>query len=192
MWGAADDALLAGFGMGDAEAATAFVRRHQARVFGLARSIVGDPALAEDVAQEAFVRAWRHAAAYDARRGSVHHVAAGHHPQPGHRRPPPPPARPPSTPRPWPASRCGPAGVAADGPAAAAEVASEMVRLRAALAGLPEEQRRAVVLAALCGRTAKEVGESEGIPLGTAKTRIRTGLLRVRHALGVRREADSP
>ncbi len=69
MWGAADDALLAGFGMGDPEAATAFVRRHQARVFGLARSIVGDPALAEDVAQEAFVRAWRHAAAYDARRG---------------------------------------------------------------------------------------------------------------------------
>ncbi|MEA2715971.1 MAG: hypothetical protein QOI99_288, partial [Actinomycetota bacterium] len=71
MWGAADDTLLAGFGMGDADAATAFVRRHQARVFGLARSIVGDPALAEDVAQEAFVRAWRHAGAYDARRGSV-------------------------------------------------------------------------------------------------------------------------
>ncbi|MEA2704419.1 MAG: hypothetical protein QOD63_2364, partial [Actinomycetota bacterium] len=71
MWTAADDALLAGFGVGDPEAATAFVRRHQARVFGLARSIVGDPAMAEDVAQEAFLRAWRHAAAYDPRRGSV-------------------------------------------------------------------------------------------------------------------------
>ena len=80
----------------------------------------------------------------------------------------------------------------ADAPGSAAEVASDMARLRTALAGLPEEQRRAVVLAALCGRTAKEVGEAEGIPLGTAKTRIRTGLLRVRHSLGVRREADSP
>ena len=68
---AADDALLAGFGVGDPDAATVFVRRHQARVFGLARSIVGDAALAEDVAQEAFIRAWHHAAAYDPRRGSV-------------------------------------------------------------------------------------------------------------------------
>ncbi len=75
-------------------------------------------------------------------------------------------------------------------PAAAAEVASEMVRLRSALAGLPEEQRRAVVLAALCGRTAQEVGESEGIPLGTAKTRIRTGLLRSARLAGRPREAD--
>ncbi len=191
MWGAADDALLAGFGMGDAEAATAFVRRHQARVFGLARSIVGDPALAEDVAQEAFVRAWRHAAAYDARRGSVNtwllaitrNLAIDalrlHRPAPVD-----------------PATIAGfvgarPAGPA-DAPGTAAEVASDMVRLRSALAGLPEEQRRAVVLAALGGRTAKEVGETEGIPLGTAKTRIRTGLLRVRHAMGVHREAESP
>ncbi|MEV1179256.1 sigma-70 family RNA polymerase sigma factor, partial [Nonomuraea sp. NPDC049784] len=56
---------------GDARAATVLVRRYQARVFGLARAIVGEAALAEEVAQEAFVRAWRHAAAYDARRGAV-------------------------------------------------------------------------------------------------------------------------
>jgi RNA polymerase sigma-70 factor (ECF subfamily) len=198
MWGAADDTLLAGFGMGDADAATAFVRRHQARVFGLARSIVGDSALAEDVAQEAFVRAWRHAGAYDARRGSVvtwllaitRNLAIDalrlHRPSPVD------PARLAAF-----DLRAAESGATAgtgpaDGPAAAAEVASEMVRLRSALAGLPEEQRRAVVLAALCGRTAKEIGESEGIPLGTAKTRIRTGLLRVRQAVGVGREADSP
>ncbi len=193
MFGAADDALLAGFGMGDAEAATAFVRRHQARVFGLARSIVGDPVLAEDVAQEAFVRAWRHAAAYDSRRGSVNtwlltitrNLAID-----ALRRHRPAPVDPATI-----ASfdvRPGAPGSSPDSPGAAAEVASDMARLRSALAALPEEQRRAVVLAAFCGRTAKEVGESEGIPLGTAKTRIRTGLLRVRHALGVRREAESP
>jgi RNA polymerase sigma factor (sigma-70 family) len=190
MGSAADDALLAGFGMGDAEAATAFVRRHQARVFGLARSIVGDSALAEDVAQEAFVRAWRHAGAYDVRRGSVltwllaitRNLAIDalrlHRPAPVD----------PTTIADFDLR----AGGQPDGPGAAAEVSTEMDRLRSALADLPEEQRRAVVLAALCGRTAKEVGESEGIPLGTAKTRIRTGLIRVRHAVGVRREADSP
>jgi RNA polymerase sigma-70 factor (ECF subfamily) len=68
---AADDTLLAAYGTGDPDAAAAFVRRHQARVYGLARSIVVDPILAEDVAQEAFTRAWRHAGTYDARRGSV-------------------------------------------------------------------------------------------------------------------------
>ncbi|MGH8985586.1 MAG: sigma factor-like helix-turn-helix DNA-binding protein, partial [Acidimicrobiia bacterium] len=56
-------------------------------------------------------------------------------------------------------------------------------RLVAALARLPADQRRALVLAGLMGRTAREVSEVEGIPLGTAKTRIRTGLLRLRAAL---------
>ena len=74
-------------------------------------------------------------------------------------------------------------------PAAAAELGSEVESLRSALAKLPVEQRRAVVLATLCGRTAREVGETEGVPLGTAKTRIRAGLFRLRASLGVRREA---
>ncbi len=56
-------------------------------------------------------------------------------------------------------------------------------RLRVALAQLPEEQSRAIVLAGLLGYTAREVGEIEDIPLGTAKTRIRTALLRLRAAL---------
>ena len=55
--------------------------------------------------------------------------------------------------------------------------------LRGALALLPEEQRRAVVLASFYGRTAHEIGELEGVPLGTAKTRIRTGMLRLLEVL---------
>jgi DNA-directed RNA polymerase specialized sigma24 family protein len=55
--------------------------------------------------------------------------------------------------------------------------------VRSALSELPPEQRRAVVLAAVYGRTALEVSEEEGIPLGTAKTRIRTGLMRLRAAV---------
>jgi len=67
----ADEALLAGLGTGDPEIALAFVRRFQRRVFGVAVSVLGDPALAEDVVQQTFERAWRHAQMYDAPRGSV-------------------------------------------------------------------------------------------------------------------------
>ena len=62
MRAASDEALLAGLATADADAIAAFVRRFQRRVFGLAMVIVGDQGVAEDVAQEAFARAWRHAA----------------------------------------------------------------------------------------------------------------------------------
>src|SRR3954447_8370014 len=66
-----DEALLAGLAAGQPEAAAAFVRRFQARVYGLVITIVHDERAAEDVAQETFLRAWRHAGTYDARRGRV-------------------------------------------------------------------------------------------------------------------------
>ena len=66
-----DEALLAGFATGDERNAAAFVRRYQGRVFGLAMTIVRQPQVAEEVAQEAFARAWRHAGAFDARKGKV-------------------------------------------------------------------------------------------------------------------------
>jgi RNA polymerase sigma-70 factor (ECF subfamily) len=56
-------------------------------------------------------------------------------------------------------------------------------RLNAAIRGLPEDQRRALSLAFIEGLTHVEVAEREAIPLGTAKTRIRTALLRLRAAL---------
>ena len=69
--GPSDEALIAGMAHGDEQAGLAFVRRYQGRVFGLAVSMLGDPSLAEDVAQEAILRAWRHAPVYDPRRGAV-------------------------------------------------------------------------------------------------------------------------
>ena len=61
----------------------------------------------------------------------------------------------------------------------------ERDELRRVLATLPDEQRRALLLASYFGRTAAEIAEVEAIPLGTAKTRIRTAMQRLRAQLEV-------
>jgi RNA polymerase sigma factor (sigma-70 family) len=58
-------------------------------------------------------------------------------------------------------------------------------RVRTALRALPVEQARAVLLAGCYGLTAREIAEREQVPLGTAKTRIRRGLIRLRDDFGV-------
>ncbi|HEV7887877.1 MAG TPA: sigma-70 family RNA polymerase sigma factor [Acidimicrobiales bacterium] len=173
--GVSDEALLAAFASGD----PAFVRRFQRRVFGVALVIAGDPALAEDVAQESFVRAWRAAGAYDPRRGSVAAWLAAitrnlaiDTVRVRRLTPVDPDAI---------AALCL-AGDAAD-PGEAAADADEARLLRAAIRDLPDGPRRALVLAVFGGRTAQEISEAEGIPLGTAKTRVRTAVLRLRDAL---------
>jgi RNA polymerase sigma-70 factor (ECF subfamily) len=179
--GLSDESLLAGLGVGEAAAGTAFVRRFQRRVYGLALSLVNDPALAEDVAQEAFARAWRHAPAYDPRRGSVaawlltitRNLAI-------------------DALRLRRAEPADPEVIVAlqvpalgGGPDDAAAASDDAAKLRAAVDRLPDDQRRALVMAAFFGRTAKEISQTEGIPLGTAKTRIRSGMLKLRAELVV-------
>ena len=66
-----DEGLLSGMALGDDQAGLVFVRRYQRRLFGLAMGIVGDAELAEDIAQDAFIRIFRHAVVFDVRRGSV-------------------------------------------------------------------------------------------------------------------------
>jgi RNA polymerase sigma factor (sigma-70 family) len=168
MWNLSDEALLAGLAAGDADAATAFVRRFQARVFGLAVTMVGDRAVAEEIAQEAFTRAWRHAGAYDVRRGrvptwllSITRNLAIDHLRAKRTEPLDPEAIQGAERALW----------ATGQPADIAE--RETAELRESLADLPPDQRRALLLAALFGYTAREIGEIEEIPLGTAKTRIR-------------------
>lgn len=165
-----DETLMAGLAAGDAEAATAFVRRFQSRVFGLAMTILADRSAAEEVSQEALFRAWRHAPSYDARRGRVdswlltitRNLAIDH--LRIRRAEPVDPAQ---------LEGRGAALLRAD---VDEETGGEVALLRSRLARLPVEQRRAVVLAALFGFTAREISEIEGAPLGTTKTRIRTGL----------------
>jgi len=179
--GAADDALLAGLAAGDRDATTSFVRRFQGRVYGMALAVVGDHKLAEDVAQEAFVRAWRHAGAYDARRGSVptwllaitRNLAID---TVRVRRPDP------MAPDALIALQLETGDAA---PPDAATAHDDADRLRRAIAELPVDQRRALVLAAIRGHTAQEICESENIPLGTAKTRIRAAMLKLRTSLAL-------
>lgn len=59
-----DEELVRRVGAGDKRAASEIVRRHLPRMVGLARRMLGDPAEAEDVAQEVFLRVWKHASAW--------------------------------------------------------------------------------------------------------------------------------
>jgi RNA polymerase sigma factor (sigma-70 family) len=185
VWPLSDEALLAGFATGDQDAAAAFVRRFQSRVYGLAVTILGDAKAAEDVAQETFVRAWRHASTFDARRGSVsswlltiaRNLALDRARLKGSQ-----PVDPDFL-----ASQLeqGRSGDAID----QADTVADRERLRELLIGLPPQQRRPLVLAIYFGRTAKEIGELDGTPVGTVKTRIRTALLKLRSRLEVEDES---
>jgi RNA polymerase sigma-70 factor (ECF subfamily) len=141
-------------------------------------TLLGDRDRADDVAQEAMVRAWRHAGAFDARRGSVTTwlLAITRNLAIDNLR----------------AARVRPvadevllAALPATGdlPADASVSADELRRVGVALDAMPAEQRRALLLLRLQGLTAAEIAEQEGIPLGTAKTRVRAALLRLRAEL---------
>jgi RNA polymerase sigma-70 factor (ECF subfamily) len=177
MDGLSDEALLAGLGSGNPDAAAAFVRRFQGRVYGLAVTMLHDCDLADEVAQETFVRAWRHAATYDPRRGRVPTwlltIARNLAIDLASLRPVIP---------------VDPELIAAELDLAEYDTVpdiAERERLREAVAGLPDDQRRAIVLATYAGKTAREISELDRVPLGTVKTRIRSAMLKLRDTLGV-------
>ncbi len=177
-----DDMLLAGLATGDPQLALAFVRRFQRTVYGVALAVVGDSGLAEDIAQQAFERAWRHAGVYDPRRGSVrtwltrivHNLAVD---AVRVRRPAPVD----------PQDLIPLLAAMTEGPERRALAGETSAQLRKALAALPPEQARAVVLAAVHGLTAREIAEVEGIPVGTAKSRIRAAMAKLHVALSAER-----
>jgi RNA polymerase sigma factor (sigma-70 family) len=180
-----DEALLSGLAAGDADAATAFTRRFQARVYGLVLTIVHDEGTAEDVAQETFVRAWRYAQTYDPRRGrvatwllTIARNLAIDVIRVKRAEPLDPDA----------VVRKLQRGSLAESPADQDFPPDERERVRSAITQLPSEQRRAIVLAAYLGRTAQEIGELEGVALGTAKTRIRSAMLKLRASLEAKNE----
>lgn len=176
-----DDELAAVVGRvagGDHGAFAVLYDRLAPLVYGVSRRVLGDASHAEEVTQEVFVELWRHAPRFDGSRGSVRAWAAtiarrravdrvrseqahrGRH----HRDP-------------------FTAGVNPAGPEEVVIDHDQRRRAVAALAQLSGAQREALELAYFGGLTHVEIAERLDIPLGTLKTRVRDGLLRLRTAM---------
>lgn len=166
---------------GDADAFAALYDRISGPVFGLVRSVLRDPAQAEEVTQEVLVEVWRCAARYRPERGTV----LGWVMTLAHRRA---------------VDRVRSAQAASDREHRAAlldrtpafdqvteevETRLEREQVRRCLRTLTRLQRESVTLAYYRGLTHREVCSLLSVPLGTVKTRLRDGLIRLRDCLGV-------
>ncbi len=173
--------LLRRSGRGDEEAFARLYDATSARAYGLAVRVVRDPSQAEEVAQEAFLEIWRTASRFDAARGSavswvltlVHRKAVDRVRSAEA-----------STRRDTTYHQSSQV-VEHDTTAEAAHASMEARRVRQALGSLTEVQREALELAYFKGYTHTEVATMLDLPVGTAKTRIRDGLIRLRDTMGV-------
>ena len=164
--------------LGDAEGFHAAYQEHHASVARAAYGVVHDRVLAEDIAQEVFLALWRRPERFDARRGDLGpylRLMARSRALDA-----------------WRTSRCGARAQEklferergdrpdVDAAADAAEIRARSTELRAAVRRLPDAQREAVALAYWGGMAASEVAARTAVPLGTAKSRLRLGLTRLR------------
>lgn len=176
-----DEALLQAVALGDQQAFASLYDRLAPLVYGVVRRVVRDPAQSEEVSQEIFVEVWRFATRFDPARGTgrawvltlAHRRAIdrvrseqasrdrtdriGHRDQ----------------------------SLPFDEVAEHVEVRLEHDQVREALHELTDLQREAVELAYYRGNTYREVADLLDAPLGTVKTRMRDGLIRLRDCLGV-------
>jgi RNA polymerase sigma factor (sigma-70 family) len=179
----ADADLLRRVRAGDRRAVDDLYERFRRPAFALARRILADEALAEDVLQEVFLSVWRDPAAYDRGRGSfsswllavVHHKAvdAVRREESQRRR-----------------QARAEEDLALEAPVAARDVEEEAwtrvvaEQVRSALGALSQPQREALTLAYYGGYTQREVAALTGTPLGTVKTRMLAGMRRLKTELG--------
>src|SRR3954469_22538 len=174
--------LLVSADLGDPQAFRNAFAEHHRKVYAAAFGVLNDAALAQDVVQDVFLRLWRRPGAFDPRRGDLgaylrlmarsRALDLWRTAQAGGRAP----AR----------LRTAAGGDEArpeEQPAPSAERDEEGRIVRAALQALPEAQREAVVLAYWGGLTAGEIAARSGVPVGTAKSRVRLGLQRMRAEL---------
>lgn len=188
-----DRSLLAAMAAGDRSAAGPFYDRHGAVVYGLALHMTRERADAEDVVLDVFAQVWREASRFDATRGSVMawlttitRTRALDHLRARQRRDDA-------------AERASvfvdtpvAMGTAPASPTDALEQSERVAAVQAAMGALPRPQRQAIELAYFEGLTHHEVAATLQEPLGTIKTRIRLGLLKLRERLAGHAPEDGP
>ena len=154
-------------------------RRHAGAVFGLARRLIAQEPLAEEIAQEVFLRLWNHPDRFDPSRGSLRSLPARAEARSGRRH---------AALR---GRKASPRGTGGSGdrrgrlrPGARGLVdLATAERVRAAVSSLPDGEREAIELAYFGGHTYREVAALLSEPEGTVKSRIRSGLKRMRSTL---------
>jgi RNA polymerase sigma-70 factor (ECF subfamily) len=173
--------LLKLSGRGDEAAFAQLYDATAARAFGLAVRVVRDPAQAEEVSQEAFLEIWRTASRFDPAKGSAVSwiLTLVHRKSVDRVRSAEASTRRDTT------YHQGSQAVDHDSTAEAAQASMEARRVRQAMGSLTEVQREALELAYFKGYTHTEVAAMLDLPVGTAKTRIRDGLIRLRDTMGV-------
>jgi RNA polymerase sigma-70 factor, ECF subfamily len=171
--------LLAGVARGDADAYAAVYDRTAGQVLGIVLSVVRDPAQSEEVSQEVLLDVWRSASRFDPDLGSaaawvmtIAHRRAVDRVRSEQR----------AAER---EQRAASAVIAYDEVTEAVEARLDRERVRRCLGSLTELQRESVTLAYYGGYTYREVADLLGVALGTVKTRMRDGLIRLRDCLGV-------
>jgi RNA polymerase sigma-70 factor (ECF subfamily) len=175
--------LLRRCARGDEQAFATLYDSTSARVHGLVLRVVRDPAQAEEVTQEVYLQAWRTASRYDEQKGSALSwlMTLAHRRAVDRVRSAEASSRQDTT------YHHRTQTVPHDTTAEAAETSIEARRVRTALTELTTVQREALELAYFGGYTHTEVATMLDLPVGTAKTRIRDGLIRLRDAMGVGR-----
>jgi RNA polymerase sigma-70 factor, ECF subfamily len=173
--------LLRASARGDQQAFRHVYDACAARVHGLVLRVVRDPAQSEEVTQEVFLEIWRNAARFDPQRGSAISwlLTIAHRKAVDRVRAAEASSRRDTT------YHDQSHEIPHDATADAATAGLEAERVRRAMAGLTEVQREAVGLAFFGGYTHTEVASLLDLPVGTAKTRIRDGLIRMRDQMGV-------